>query len=518
VAVDAPEEVRNIGLPDGIPERTLGWDVLDWGSTYLVQPDGDFQYDLWKYTDEQARFLLWFYAVDERGRWLYNRAMLMRSKGWGKSPLLAAISCTELLGPVVFDGWNASGEPVGKPQRGALVQLCAVSKDQTDNTMSLIMEMLGENSPAYDNYRLDVGSTRVIGPGGSKLQPVTASPRSREGQRATFAVFDETHQWLENNNGKALAATVRRNLGKMNRRSIETTNAFLPGEMSVAEASYEHYLKGAGKMLLDYRAADENIDIHDKDAAMRGLRQAYGNAAWIDLDRIWEETQDPVNTEADVKRFYFNWIVQGAMQWMDPVKWAAQARPGEEIPDGTQITLGFDGGIHDDATALIACRVSDGHIFPIKVWERPDGQPDWTVSKGAVKAKIRECFARFDVVWMDGDPAYWQDDLGELSLEFPGRVWEWWCNRPSAMAKCLERFHTAIYAGELTHDADPTLDRHVLNALRKETAWGDQIEKPAKGSSRKIDAAVAACLAYEARAEWLEAQADENEPGEIWGF
>ena len=505
-------------IPEGLPERTLGWDLLDFASTYFAQPDGMNQGEKWVYTNEQARFILWFYAVDENGKFAYRRAVLMRPKGWGKSPLLAAISGTELLGPVVFDGWSASGQPVGRPQPSSLVQLCAVSQDQTDNTMSLVVEMLGQG-PAVDEFNLDIGITRVLAPRGRKLQPVSASYRSREGQRTTFAVLDETHQWLATNQGLQLAATVRRNLGKMNRRSVETTNAFTPGEESVAEASYDAYLKSQPGLLWDYRAAPEDTNILNKDEAQAGLSVAYGDASWIDLDRIWEETQDPVNSESDVKRFYFNWIVKGSTAWMDPTRWAAQARPGTVIQSGDRITLGFDGGIRDDSTALVASRVSDGHIFPIKVWERPEGDVTWVINKAAVKAKVRECFHTYDVVWMDGDPAYWQDDLGELALEFPDRVWEWWCNRPSAMAKALERFHTAVMTGALTHDGDGTLTRHVLNAQVKETAWGDQITKPAKGSSRKIDATVAAVLAYEARAEWLEQSNDDKEdPGSVWGF
>ena len=183
---DARSAATESGLPEGLPERTLGWDVLDWGSTYLAQPDGLNQGDRWVYTDAQARFILWFYSLDERGRFNYRRAMLMLSKGAGKSPLLAALGCTELLGPVVFDGWDANGLPVGRPQPSALVQLCAVSIQQTENTMSLVMEMLGQGD-AVDEYGLDIGLTRVLAPRGRKLQPVSASYRSREGQRTLLA-------------------------------------------------------------------------------------------------------------------------------------------------------------------------------------------------------------------------------------------------------------------------------------------------------------------------------------------
>ena len=40
-------------LPKGLPEQTLGWEILDWGQTYLAQPDGEHKGDTWKYSKEQ---------------------------------------------------------------------------------------------------------------------------------------------------------------------------------------------------------------------------------------------------------------------------------------------------------------------------------------------------------------------------------------------------------------------------------------------------------------------------------
>lgn len=72
--------------PDGkfiLPERTLGWDVLAWTAEYLRQPDGPDAGKPWRYTPEQARFILWWYALDEYGRFVYRYGMLRRVKGWG---------------------------------------------------------------------------------------------------------------------------------------------------------------------------------------------------------------------------------------------------------------------------------------------------------------------------------------------------------------------------------------------------------------------------------------------------
>lgn len=66
-----------------LPEKTLGWHVIEWAARHLVQPDGPDAGQPWRWTDEQARLLLWWYAVDEYGRFLFRRGVIRRMKGWG---------------------------------------------------------------------------------------------------------------------------------------------------------------------------------------------------------------------------------------------------------------------------------------------------------------------------------------------------------------------------------------------------------------------------------------------------
>ena len=64
-----------------LPERTLGWELAAWASSHLANPnDSD---SPWEFTMEQLRLLLWWYAVDERGRFLSRRGVVQRIKGWG---------------------------------------------------------------------------------------------------------------------------------------------------------------------------------------------------------------------------------------------------------------------------------------------------------------------------------------------------------------------------------------------------------------------------------------------------
>ena len=130
-----------------LPRLTLGWDVIQWADENLLQPDGPDAGEKWRWTDEQARLLLWWYAVDDQGRFVYRRGTLRRLKGWGKDPFAAALAAVELLGPCRFGGFRG-GEPVAVRHPAPWIQVAAVSKDQTRNTMSLFPGLFGSKQRA----------------------------------------------------------------------------------------------------------------------------------------------------------------------------------------------------------------------------------------------------------------------------------------------------------------------------------------------------------------------------------
>lgn len=62
-----------------LPKWTLGWQAIHWARNNLNGFDGG---EL-VLTAEQVRFILWWYAIDERGRFVYRDGILQRLKGWG---------------------------------------------------------------------------------------------------------------------------------------------------------------------------------------------------------------------------------------------------------------------------------------------------------------------------------------------------------------------------------------------------------------------------------------------------
>jgi hypothetical protein len=497
---------------------TLGWQVLRWGHTYLPSPaDSDKPLTL---TDEQARHVLdWFTLDPKTGVFIYRRDVIERAKGWGKSPLVAFLSLAEFgaadeldAAPVIFDGWDANGEPVGRPwgtkgRPPSWIQFAAVSEDQTDNTYGAIYELLTANDhKAAIALGIDDGRTRLYLRGRSgQLEPVTASAGSREGQRVTFSVFDETHLWTSRNGGVRLAKTIRRNAAKMNGRTVETTNAPRLGEKSVAERSGQDAERGhAGILFYSRRPVQEPApDWSDADL-LGALDEAYGDAYWIDRQRLLREIRDPQTDWDDALEFYFNIRTVGTGHAIDPRRWDELAKP-RDIPAGTPIGLGFDGSISEDETWLVAC-TADGYSWKLGRWARPKNDDGWKVPRAEVHEAVANAFSRYRVGRMFYDPPKWWTEGEQWAAKYGKEVvLALDTNQARRFAPAVDRWRTAIREGSHTHDGDAALADHVKAAYLKKVKLADAEDDGrtqyviVKGEDRrKIDGAVADILALAA--------------------
>ncbi len=193
-------------------ERTLGPAVVGWIEEQLVHGPGDVQGQPVRLDDEQTRFVLRAYEIDERGKRVVRRAVYSRAKGRAKTELAAFLACAEALGPVRFAGWDEGGRPLGQPVQGAYIPVVATEESQADNTYAAVEFML-RHGRVSRTPGLDVGLTRTFVPGGGKVAAVTSRSASRDGGKETFAIFDETHLYVSEELRK-LHATVRRNLAK----------------------------------------------------------------------------------------------------------------------------------------------------------------------------------------------------------------------------------------------------------------------------------------------------------------
>lgn len=514
----APQE-RLATLPEGLPKFTLGYEALAWAAKYLRHPNGLRAGKAWQFTREQARFVLWFYALDENGRWLFHHGARRLAKGSGKSPFAAVMALIELLAPVRFDHWDPDvpGGVVGKPVSMPWVQIAAVSLDQTENTMRMVRAMASPaNAPAlHRDYSLDVGKTQIFVQPEGKLEVITSSAATAEGAESTFVIGDELEHWTPSNGGAELHATLMDNLSKSGSRMLETLNAWKPGINSAGESTFNDWVlqetgrsKNESRILYDARQAPHDTELGDVNSLRSALEWVYADCPWSDIDAIMTRIWSPSAQVDDSKRKYLNWPVASSDSWCDPQDWAQMARPDIDVAPGEDIVMFFDGSLSNDHTALIGCRMDDGHIFTIGVWQPKAADPDDKpmVDVQAVDDRVDFAFATWNVLGFYADVREWESFTKVAWPErYRDRLELWATSRgaqqPEPIAWDMRgkdfQFTTAAELAEaevmqhsFTHDGHPLLTEHVLNARRHEGRYGITVRKESRKSAKKIDACV----------------------------
>ncbi|MGE3503031.1 MAG: hypothetical protein AB7H19_14440 [Porticoccaceae bacterium] len=514
---------------------------MAWIERWCVHGPGDVQGEAVVLDDEFAEIIVDSYALGADGRRLYDSAFLSRAKGRAKSELAGFVVLFEAFGPCRFAGWAKGGEvytwrgwtyryepgePMGRPVTAPFIRCLATEEGQAGNTYDNVHFNLTEGPLAEGLPSDAAGLTRVYLPGGGEIRPSTAGNASKDGGKESFVVFDETHLYILPEL-RRMHATVRRNLAKRKEAepwSLETSTMYMPGEDSVAERAHgyaQQIREGKvrrARLLFDHREGPADVDLTDEQELRAALREVYGPFAEVmDLERIISEIWDPRNDPADSRRYFLNQPTSSTDAWLAQHEWAGCADATKVVADRSAITLGFDGSRQrsrgvTDATALIGCRVSDGHLFELGVWEQPDGPAGdgWEVPTTAVDAAVQDAFRRYNVVGFFADPAKWESYVAAWEAAYGGKLKvkatqahpiQWWMSggRSQQIVRALEQFHGAVVDRELSHDGSFALTRHVLNARRRVSRSGLQIAKEHPDSPRKIDAAVAAVLAYQAR-------------------
>jgi phage terminase large subunit-like protein len=482
------------------PPPTLGNVAADWIEDMLGM----------ELDDEEVRFLQHAYELRPTGTRRWRRAFLSRLKGFGKTHFAAAVADLEFVGPCRCDGFDARGEPVGVPAVAPAVYFAATEETQAMLGYDDAVELLREGR-ASEELDLDIGQTRtfLLGPGGGVLRFLSAGASSKEGYRPSFIAVDET--WLfEAPPLKRFFITL---LGGLPKRQdawmMETSTSPAAGSSAVAAET----LAGSASALergvelpvfVDHRAASERWDITDRDGRREALLEAAGTAhTRVDLEYMLDIYDDPQMSEAEWRRRYLNQSVAPIDAWLPAGAWEACADTDRSLEPGDWITIGFDGSDRRDSTAVVAVRVDDGHAELLGLWEPAGGRravQGAEIDRQAVDATIARAMSDYVVVRAYFDPWFWQSDVARWEQEYRrSRVRSWPTNRVAAMVAAVAGAETAILNGEITHNGDPRLARHVANARRRERRSGHVLEKDAKDSPRRIDAAIALVLALEAR-------------------
>lgn len=524
---------------------TLGWEVGAYIQDRCVIPDGDYAGEPFLLTRPQWWFVLKHYELraDIQPAWrrfragrartfnafAYRRSQLTRSQKWGKGPLASGVICAEADGPVVFDGFDANGQPVGRPWATPWIQVTALAGDQTDNIWTALMGMVSLG-PLADYF--DVQLSQLIVPGGrgngGRVEPVTSAAGTRLGQRITFYVHDQTESWTERET-HGVARTQRRNAAGMGGRGFETPNAWDPAQGSVAQLTYE---TRARDIYIDYpEPLPGSID--NKRERQRILKHAYDGAPWVDLERIDAECVELAQTDpGEAQRWYFNRLVAGSDKAFDPRFYKPLFNVTRAPLARTLITAGFDGSKRLDSTGVVCCDIRTGQLWVAGKWERPEGlardDDSWSVDEREVSAVVDQTFDHYDVWRLYGDPPGWKEEMAHWAARHGAdRVIPWETARLKQAAYATKEFRSDLLtaAGIYTDDKatipghgtmsfgcgvaelDDALFRHLGNAVKRITRMRDLEDdtwlwypgKDAQHSPRKIDLLMCCILAWQAR-------------------
>jgi hypothetical protein len=504
-----------------LPRFTLGWRVLAWCGLWLTDKNGR----PWQFTAEQARFVLWFFALDpESGDFLYHSAVLQRLKGWGKDPLAAALSVAGMFADVTFDRWDGD-VPVGREEPAAWIQLVAVSQEQTQNTMKLFPSLIPAETRRF--YGVQVGKLNVWGLGDTRqIQAITANPLSIEGKRPTLVVRNETQNWITANGGHEMAGAIEGNAAKSEggaARMLDICNAYRPGQDSVGQRVREGWEKSQGDSpeVLDFGLLYDSLEAPpdaplSAEAAPSVVDAIRGDATWMSTKRIVASILNPANPASESRRKWYNQITAAEDARFDPndVK-RAMVLAGDGIADGDEVVIFGDGSKSDDATGLVAVRLSDGFAQVLHVQQPRKGE---VVDRDAVDHAVIDAFDRFTVLGFWFDPSHAKDDDAEGDSRFwwplcdewmarYGRRLKMWAvksgssrhavawdmsstTRQAVFVPAVEQLEADLKAGTAQARSSSWLQQHAINAKRAPGKFGVSLRKENRESARKIDLAV----------------------------
>jgi len=331
-------------------------------------------------------------------------------------------------------------------------------------------------------------------------------------------VTHNTHHWIVSNKGHKMYETVDGNATKGNNRFLAITNAYLPGEDSVAERMRDKYVDFLEGRAENTRQLYDTLEAHPKTPltgplTARVLERVRGDAIWSPIQAILLSIVDKQIGPARSRRMWLNQVVAEDDAVHGPETWLPLRDESLELLDGEEIVLGFDGGKSDDATALVAIRCFDSAVFVLGLWEKPEiarGPEDerWEVDRIAVDAEVHRALAAYRVKAFYADVALWESYIDAWATEFGDgfsvkateRHAVAWDMRSSLKRSTMahERLVSAIFDRKLRHNGDRRLQRHVLNAKRRVNNFGLNFGKESRESPRKVDLYAAMMLAHEA--------------------
>jgi len=424
-----------------------------------------------------------------------RETLILISKKNGKSTLLGALALFHLC---------------STPDAECVI--AAASRDQAGIMLRQAQGFI-RRSPHLQE-RLQVKQREIVHKKlGGRIRILASDVDTADGVIPTLALVDELHR----HKSAELYGVFGDGLGPRNGQMITISTAGDSEDSPLGHLRAKaHQLPGVKREGVYRHGRHDGFALHEwaleanEDREDLELVAQANPAPWQTVAVLRERRNSPSMTEWRWARFACGIWGLGSEPAFDRDLWDSLAAEQNLPPDGTFITLGFDGARRRDTTVLVGTTIATGHQFVLGVWARPEVADDeWEVPEDEVDQVVEHAFETWDVWRLYGDPPYWESALDRWAAEYgKERVVRWWTNRLKKMAYALRAWVNDWREGVLSHDGDETLSLHIGNAVRRDTKMRDSedellwvIGKSSSSSERKIDAAMAACLAWEARGD-----------------
>jgi phage terminase large subunit-like protein len=452
--------------------------------------------------DWQTDMMLRLFARRSDGRLKHRQALIGVPRKNGKSALGAGVALYGLaFGP-----------------KGGEVFSCAADKEQARIVFGTAKKMI-ELEPMFGGMFKTYRDAIEFPATGSVYRVLSAEAFTKEGLNPHLVLFDEVHAQPNRDLWEVMSlatgARIEPLLVGITTAGVKTDST---GNDSLCYSMYQYGCQVATGEISDpayyfeWWGAPEGVDHRDKQV----WRDA--NPGFDDIVSADDFASAVLRTpEAEFRTKRLNQWVSTAQAWLPAGTWDACADESVEIPDGSEVVLGFDGSFNNDSTALVVVGIPGEdqapHVDVVAAWEKPQGiGQDWTVPIIDVEDEIRKACRRWQVREIVCDPYRWArtyqilEGEGLPVVEFP--------QSPARMIPATTRFFESVMNKTLTHSGDPRLARHLSNCVIRTDSRGSRLSKDSKGSPRKIDLAVSAVMALERAC-----QEPEREPeAQFWSW
>jgi phage terminase large subunit-like protein len=429
------------------------------------------------------------------------RRIFARDSDGGLSARVALVGTPRKSGKSALASTLALYSLIAEGIEGGEVVVAAAEKEQARIIFGEAKRMVeaSELSELCTLYRdaIFVPSTNSV------MKVLSAEAYSKEGLNVSRAIVDEIHAHKNRELFDVLSLSMG-NRGKLAQLLAVTTagqKTDMTGQDSIAYSLYQYGKRVSTGEVVDptffmsWWEAPPEADHRDPEM-WKVANPGYDDlVSKDDFESAVKRTPEP---EFRTKRL--NQWVSSMNAWLPNGAWQPLAEQRELLPD-EDIIIGFDGSFNGDCTSLMGCTIPKDdekpYLFMIKTWEKqPEDTDDWRVNTQEVEDVIIQFCSTHNVKEIACDPYRWQrsmDVMAEMGLpviEFPS-------TSPSRMVSACAKFYTAVTEQTMIHDGDALLERHLTNAVVKTDRIGPRIVKDNRSSPRKIDAAVAAVIAFD---------------------